>query len=377
MNFEDRVPIGHTQVSDEGYMLAMSRVARTGIQLYRGSEMGRADMAVVRVYRPDSAVFAKDSMASFAGKPVTLLHPKEAVTADNWKDLAVGNVLQGVARDGEFIVVPFQLMHRPAIERVRDGMNEISMGYSTDIEWKSGTTADGQSYDAVQTGPITINHLAIVPKARGGNELRVGDASANNWGVAPITDENEEDMANDTLRSVIVDGLSVSTTEQGAQAITKLTDERNAARKELSEANTAHTTALADKDKEIGKLTAELQKAKDEAPKAADIDRLVADRAELVAVVKAIDSAMETSGKSNADLKRAVCAKKFGDAAVKDKNDDVVAGMFSTIEVKKADPVRDALGTRTTNPDPTKDHGQGAYEKRMRDAWKTPAAKEA
>lgn len=373
MNFEDRVPIGHTQVSDEGYMLAMSRVARTGIQLYRGSELGRADMAVVRVYRPDSAVFAKDSMASFAGKPVTLLHPKEGVTADNWKDLAVGNVLQGVARDGEFIVVPFQLMHRPAIERVRDGMNEISMGYSTDIEWKSGTTADGQSYDAVQTGPITINHLAIVPKARGGNELRVGDG-ANNWGVVPLTDE-EDNMANDNLRNVIVDGLSVSTTEQGAQAITKLTDERNAARKELSDAATAHTAALADKDKEIGKLTAELQKAKDEAPKAADIDRLVADRAELVAVVKAIDSTIEVAGKSNAELKRAVCAKKFGDAAVKDKNDDVVAGMFSAIEVKKPDPVRDALGTRT--PDPTKDHGQSAYEKRMRDAWKTPAAKEA
>lgn len=373
MDFEDRLPIGHTQVSDEGYMLAMSRVARTGIQLYRGAELGRPDMPVVRVYRPESAVFAKDSMASFAGKPVTLLHPKENVTAENWKDLAVGNVLQGVARDGEFIVVPFQLMHKPAIQKVQDGMSEISMGYSTDIKWEAGIADDGSAYDAMQTGPITINHLAIVPKARGGDQLRVGDASAIHWGVAPIYDEtNEEDMANDQLRSVIVDGLSVSTTDQGAQAITKLTDERNAARKELSDAQASHTAALADKDKEIGRLTAELQQAKDAAPKAEDIDKLVAERADLVATVHAVDKSIDITGKSNADLRRAACAKKFGDAAVKDKSDAVVEGMFLAIDIKKPDPVRDALGQRPGASDASTPpaNTQAAYEQRMRDAWK-------
>lgn len=327
-------------------MLAMSRVARVGIQLYRGAEIGRPDISVARVYRPADAVFAVDSMASYAGKPVTVGHPSVAVTADNWKELTVGNVLQGVGRDGDFVVVPFQLMHKPAIQRVKDGTNEISMGYSTDIEWRSGKTADGEEYDAVQVGPITINHLAIVQKARGGAELRVGD-SPDSWGVVPVTDDKEPEMA-DNLRSVIVDGLSVSTTEQGAQAIAKLSDERNAARKELSDANTAHAAALVDKDKEIGKLTAELQAAKDAAPKAADIDKLVAERADLVAVVKTVDASLDPAGKTNAELRRAVVTKKLGDAAVKDKNDDVVSGMFEAVSagIKKPDPVRDALGVK-------------------------------
>ena len=37
----------------EGYLKAQPRIARTGIQLYKGDECGRPDVDVVRVYRPE------------------------------------------------------------------------------------------------------------------------------------------------------------------------------------------------------------------------------------------------------------------------------------------------------------------------------------
>ncbi|MDT9702463.1 DUF2213 domain-containing protein, partial [Streptomyces sp. P17] len=86
-----------------------ARVARTGIQQYLGSEVGRPDLEVVTVYRPESEVFKADSMASFAHRPITDDHPDEAVTADNWKDYSVGQTGEEIKRDGDFLRVPMMV----------------------------------------------------------------------------------------------------------------------------------------------------------------------------------------------------------------------------------------------------------------------------
>jgi hypothetical protein len=268
-------------------------------------------------------------------------------------------------------------MDAAAIKAVQLGEREISMGYSTDIKVEDGVAPDGTPYQAVQTGPIRINHLAIVPKARGGSELRVGDA-AGTWGAAPITSTQQKDkrtMSDATPRTVVVDGLSVSTTDQGAQAIDKLTKDRDAARTALADAEKVHTAAIAKKDEEIGALKADLKKAQDAAPKPADLDKMVADRADLVATVKAIDAKIDVSGKTDADLRRAAVVSKLGDAMVKDASDAEVAGMFKAIakDIKPSDPVRDALHGRQPQRD-VNDNGQAGYEKRISDAWKQPFA---
>lgn len=146
-------------------------------------------------------------------------------------------------------------------------------------------------------------------------------------------------------RTVMVDGLSVLATDQSAQAIEKLLKDREDARKLVADAETAHKAAIATKDEEIGKLKTELQQAKDAAPKPEQLDKLVADRAALVMVVKTIDAKIVVDGKSDAQLRKEAVAAKLGADFAKDASDAEIVGMFKTIakDVKPVDPVRQAL----------------------------------
>lgn len=90
MQFTDAVAVAGTRRRDDGYLVADARIARTGIQLYAGSELGKPEMDVVRVYRPGAEVFSEDTLRSAAHRPVTNDHPPEMVTSANWKRFAVG-----------------------------------------------------------------------------------------------------------------------------------------------------------------------------------------------------------------------------------------------------------------------------------------------
>jgi hypothetical protein len=79
-----------TRISDrisetpEGFLICRGvRVARTGEQRYRGSEIGLATDATVTVWRDPEAVFDPAAMASLEGKPIpphppTFLRPENA-----------------------------------------------------------------------------------------------------------------------------------------------------------------------------------------------------------------------------------------------------------------------------------------------------------
>lgn len=364
MKFVDAAPIAGTRRTGDGYLVAEVRTARTGIQDYAGYEVGKPEKRVVRVYRPADQVFAKDSLASYAHRPVTNDHPSDAVTADNWKDHAVGQIGDEVARDGEFVRIPLIVMDAAAIKAIEDGKRELSAGYTCDLAFEAGTTPEGQTYDAVQRN-IKINHVAIVSNGRAGSQARIGDGAIS-WGARPVTlptaDTKGSPMA-DNLRKVLVDGLQVETTDAGAAAIEKLMKDKDALAAKLADAEKANAEITATKDEEIGKLKADLKTAQDAAK--IDVDKLVADRAELVEVVKAIDAKIETAGKTDADLRKAAVASKLGDEMVKDASDAEILGMFKAVskDATSGDRIRDAI----TNLKPTNDAGkaQQSYVDRM------------
>lgn len=347
MQFTDRMTLdaGMRRTAD-GYAVVSARVARGGnVQAYLGSELGVADKALVRVYRPETEVFKKDALGTYAGVPITIGHPAGKVTADSWKELSVGEVGDEVLRDGEFVRVPMMLRDAKGIKTVESGTVELSMGYDAVVTMGDGVSPSGEPFDATMSD-FKMNHVAIVDKARGGDQLRIGDG-VKTWGAAPIlpnTDKEPHSMS-DALRTVIVDGLSVSTTDQGAQAITTLLQRIADAATNAGKTETAHIAAIAAKDTEIGSLKVELKTAQDSAIKPADLDKMVADRAALVAVVKTIDAKIVVDGKSDADLRKAAVTAKLGDELVKDASDAEVAGMFKAIakDVKPADPFRDVV----------------------------------
>lgn len=403
MQFTDAAPIAGVRLTRDGYAVAEVRAARTGIQQYAGREVGRPDLAVVNVYRPPESVFAADSMASYGFKPVTINHPAQGVTADSWKDLAVGVVGGDVVRDGGFVKVPLALMDAAAIKAVQDGTREISMGYVCDLAFEDGVTPEGEPYQAVQRD-IRINHLALVPSGRAGPQCRVGDAKPDLAkakgklraaialhekhmnGSAPTTgkageksqqammDLMEEALAalsgesarsgmgsmdahpsqalcstgdrHMTLKTITVDGLPVETTDAGIAAIDKLRGLLSTADAALATANTTHTQALAAKDADLAKKDAEIADLKTKVIDGAALDALVADRAAVVAKAKALDPKVVVDGKSNAEIKRAV----LGDAA-KDKSDAYVDAAFDlkTADAQSADPLRKVISDGAPN----------------------------
>jgi hypothetical protein len=343
MQFTDAVTVAGTRRTEDGYLIAEAKAVRTGIQLYLGDEVGKPEMKVARVYRAAEEVFADASLQSFTHAPVTVNHPKDSVTSDNWKALAVGEVSTAAKKDGEWVWLPLILKDATAISDVEGGKRELSAGYVCELDWTPGTTADGQAYDAQQKN-IKINHLALVDRARAGSQARIGDAIS--WGAAPVTDhaERKESPMADLLTVVLGDkAIQVADKDAPFLELFKTTFATDKA-KLVSD----HAAAVAAKDEEIGTLKADLKKAQDAALKPEDVDRLVADRSALVGTVKAIDSKIEIKG-SDADLRRAAVKSKLGDEMAKDASDAEITGMFKAIakDVKAADPfaavVKDGL----------------------------------
>ncbi|UPT53453.1 putative major head subunit precursor protein [Synechococcus phage Ssp-JY39] len=348
MQFTDAVTVAGARRTGDGYLVATAKCVRAGIQLYTGDELGKPEMKLVRVYRPANEVFAKDSLQSFSHAPITINHPTEQVTADNWKALSVGEVSTAAKQVDDWIELPLIFKDAAAINQIESGKRELSAGYVADFDFTAGTTPSGEPYDAVQRS-IRINHLALVDKARAGSQARVGD-SAGKWGAAPITPtpEKETRAMSDAPRTVVVDGLSVQTTDQGAQAIEKLQKALADSAANIAKLTADHADAVAKKDEEIGTLKADKKKLEDAAPKPADIDRMVADRAVLVTAAKAVDEKIVIDGKSDADIRKAVVKARLGDEAVKDVSDAEITGMFKALtkDAKPNDTVRDALRTQ-------------------------------
>lgn len=143
MLLHDSVSVSGVRRTADGYLVADARVARTGIQEYLGSEVGKPEMPIVRVYRPPESVFAEDAMRSYAYRPMTNGHHGE-VTAENWKQLAIGQTGSEVLRDGDFVRVPLVLMDADAIRDYEAGKRELSMGLEAEVIFEDGVTPTGR-----------------------------------------------------------------------------------------------------------------------------------------------------------------------------------------------------------------------------------------
>lgn len=379
---------GKVRKTRDGFLVASARIARTGIQLYDGREIGRPDMATVRVYRPPEEVFSKQAMQSLAHKPITLDHPPVMVDAGNWEQYAIGHVGDEVTRDGDTVRVPMVIMDGKAIAAYeRDGVKELSVGYSTELKWGKGTTPQGEAYDAIQTA-IRGNHLAVVPAARGGSRLRIGD------------DEPAGD--NPMTIKMMIDGQSIDFADEvGAKhvqtLVAKLQSELADAKKakdNWAEEQEREKKTRAEKDAAFAAQTGEiaaLKKQLDDAKAIGDqktIDQRVKDHIELLVKADAVmEGKADFTGKDAAQIRREVVLAKMGDSA-KDLDDAQMIGAFKAItaNVKPrsgTERLADSLsllgkggGDNVNDAKAIKDKAYGEYVSRQRDAWRTPAAQQ-
>lgn len=341
----DTAVMSGTRVTADGYLVADCQVARVGIQDYAGFEIGASDKAkTYRVWRPEDEVFKASSLASFAHRPVTIGHPDDHVTASTWKRDAVGTVGGDVVRDGGHVRVPLILMDKAAIDLVSGGTREISMGYDCQLEMTSGTTPDGQTYDAIQRD-IRINHCAIVERGRAGPACRIGDR---------VTSNNPQ-KGQQPMKTVIVDGRKMEVAADvaaviealQAKAVTsdgildKLKDTLPAAHDLV----TRLKADVADKDKALAVALKAVDDTKKAIPSAADIAKMAKDRSDLIGDARKIDPEIEIGDESADAIRAKVVQSKKGDAAIKDRSPDYVAAMFDALlsDAADPDPIRDGL----------------------------------
>lgn len=352
IRFTDAVEIGKPRKTRDGYLTARVKAARTGIQDYMGVELGKPELDRVRVYRPADEVFNLDSMGSFKGKPITDGHPKERVTADNHTQLSRGHIA-GVARDGEAVALDVAITDGNTVASIEGGgPRELSVGYVTKLDWTPGNTPDGQAYDAIQRS-IFVDHLAIVPNGRAGQEFRIGDA-ADHWGASPLaiqTSNPKEDTMSDALISVVLGDKAVNVPAAQAPAIEAFKD---AAAKTLADTIATKDAEITDLKKQIETKDGEI-KAKDKALTDATSPAAMSDAAKKRAFTteagkKAGMSDDDMDKMDDAAIRRAVVAKSLGDAEAKAMTDAAIEGAFAFAAKNPATQTNDAAlanGLRT------------------------------
>lgn len=158
----------------EGYLVCIGvPIARTGEYEYANGEtpLEAGPDGKVMITRDAEEVFRIQTMASFEGKAVTITHPTEFVSPDNWKELAKGNIhniRRGKGENENDLLADLLITDSYAINLVKNGLREVSCGYEAEY---------------VQTGVgrgvqknIIGNHLALVDQGRAGSAYAINDS---------------------------------------------------------------------------------------------------------------------------------------------------------------------------------------------------------
>lgn len=357
----------------EGFLVARAPVTSIGVFSYRNP-----DGSERRELRLPEEVFNADSLASLRLKPLTLLHPEEAVTPENIEALQVGSVGSDVTTDSYRVYVSLAATKKDGIDAVENGTaRSLSCGYSCDIEWTSGTWM-GMKYDCIQRN-IRYNHVALVPvpRAGDGNSIRMDSA-----GTPKLPDMNKYEVNNnkneDKMDKIHLDGADYQAEPQVIAAYNKAVDRADGLEKDIEQLRK-------DSKAEAEKLTAE--KSAVEAERDSYKERLDKAEAELAAKAhldilgKAAAAGVEVKADmADADIKKAVIGKVFPSAKLDGKDEAYIDARFDcaceTIAMQKEAGSRgDAADIPPQNKQPISnqarlDEAQKRYNERMDNAWK-------
>ncbi len=167
----------HLYLTPEGYLVCRDcAIARDGFLMYHKTEIpikakNTDENGMVRVYRDEKEIKNPKALASFEGKPVTMGHPPDFITPENWKKYSVGVVQNVSLGDDHKIKADLILTDPDAIEKVKSKkIRELSCGYEADYEEENGKVTQGN---------ILGNHIALVLEGRCGSGCRIFDAKFN------------------------------------------------------------------------------------------------------------------------------------------------------------------------------------------------------
>lgn len=362
----DAGTIGKAQRLANGMIRCPATLTRTGIFEYR------VDGKVRRELRLPEEVFRSDALESFACVPITLGHPNpvsypHGVTAENARELQVGQVGDTIRRDGQNVTAVAMLTHADAIAAADSGKVALSCGYECDCDESPGEW-NGQRYDAIQRN-IRGNHVAIVDVARAGPEARLhlDGEQITTAGEAPAPERTGSKM-----EKIVIDGIELEVSKPAAQAFAKIQARADEAEKRATRAEAETKTARAETDAAKARADA-ADKARADAADPKRLDALVAARVELTTKAREIlGTEYKLDGLDEGAIKLAVIGKLEPDFKADGKSADYVSAYFDSAvkNAKKGE-------TPIVRVDPARQDGQPGDHRARFDAAMREAAEKA
>ena len=383
----DVAPIEKYEMTPEGYLRAWATIARTGVQMYTD-----ADGSVRREYRPATEVASPESLASFAGKAITLEHPPILLDSANTKDYQIGFSGTEVVYDDGFVRAVMTITDKDAIERiVRGDAKEVSAGYRVNYDATPGVTDSGENYDGIQK-EINGNHIAVVRRGRAGPQVKLHLDRLDAADPSLITPIEEPSMT----AKVNFDGAEFEVTESVALAITK---EREDAKMSYEDMKKKYDDMMSETSKmkeEMDAMEKDMKGKCDSAEGRADalaqeleavkadletasqfnVDSLVEERLALIDKARiSLDSAFDFTGKKAREIMEAAIQAVRGDSIdLSERSDDYVQAVFDTIS--EAGPRNDSVQTdelrKAVASLAAPVAAPSTYMEKLQNAWKSP-----
>lgn len=346
--------------TNEGFLRGRAIVTSIGVFTYK-----RKDGTIQRELRLPEEVFSPSTLNSMKLKPVTLNHPTELVTQDNADKLQVGSLGDNPSStnqwdnpyetktDGINCAIDMVITRKDAIEAVLNGKNNLSMGYTCDLEIaEPGASWCGVEYDFIQRN-IRYNHCAIVDSARAGDNAKI-ELRADSEDAVLEDMVTKLDGGTSMLKKINLDGIDYEAEESVIKALNSEKARADKAENDACETKKTMDKKVADMEKKVTELekriseveaerdTAKdkadgLEKELDEAKKAnLDSSRLdEAVKAKMELLHNAEKAGVEVKeDMSDMDIKKAVILSKFKNANFDGKDEVYVQARYdATIEI--------------------------------------------
>lgn len=327
----------------DGFLLAENvKIGRTGTQVYAPDEIPEIEPGadgLIRIQRTEEEVFNENVLASANGKPVTIDHPVEGVSPENWDKVAVGTMLNP-RREGNYLVADLLITSDYGIDQViNNKLRQVSLGYSAD--YKQISPGHG-----IQTG-IVLNHLSIVEKGRAGPSCSIQDSINTNLLNNPLQEETKMSKTKSALSRFLkswktfdseIEELEKEITDEDE---TETCDEENSIESRLSkiedaiaELTKSEKEETSDEDKEDEKE--ELEKTEDEDED--EEEKMTGDsisKAEILVPGNKLTSKREVLRVVTGDSKTIVNSLLAG-KKVKDLSEDAISVLFESAASIKA-----------------------------------------
>lgn len=177
--------------TDEGFLDAKVYPTKAGVFKYLNK-----DGSIRRELRSREEVHKADSLRTLQNKPHTNSHPPQLLNSKNTKQYQTGMVHGDhvVSDDGIHTVTRVVVTDEAAIRDIESGKEQVSCGYTCDMDNTPGTDPEFGEYDAKQVN-IKYNHLASEWRGRAGSGARITQDSEEDhvrFDAYEIDENNDE-----------------------------------------------------------------------------------------------------------------------------------------------------------------------------------------